>query len=114
MWLMTIYGFYSVACADKDGQIDVDMLMIRARVARHLTALQKRFPELAKYKILRIPGRDYPVRIVVPKTDWIQALAEMAHEQTWANFKNRAEHVNGDDGYVGALHDVWEDMRRPM
>jgi len=86
--------------------------MVRARVRKHLTNLQRRFPLLARTKILTLPGRDYGFRLIVPKAAWVEALKEMAAEQTWSNFKNEAAKSQGQTGadYTRALHDVWEIM----
>lgn len=74
--------------------------------------LQRRFPALADAKILTLPGRDYGFRLIVPKAVWVEALKEMAEEQTWSNFKTEAAKNIGQTGadYTRALHDVWEIM----
>jgi hypothetical protein len=94
MWCFTRYGFLSVACAQaKDGSIDSQTVMVRARRADHLRNLQARFPALAVAEIVTLPNRDYRYRLVVPKRVWVAALAEMAEEQEWSNFKQQvAEH----------------------
>jgi hypothetical protein len=115
MWLFTIYGFFSVACASKpDGSLDKDTVMIRARRADHLRNLQKRFPSVAKTKIVTLLDRDYRYRIIVPKKTWVAALTEMAEEQDWSNFKRQVAMHQGNSGadYIRALHDVWEVMNR--
>jgi len=111
MWLFTIYGFYSIACASKpDGSLDKDTVMIRARRSDHLRNMQKRFLSLAKAKILTLPNQDYRYRLVVPKAIWVAALAEMAGEQRWTNFKAEAARHQGDGGadYI----DAWAIMNR--
>ena len=63
MWVFTRYGFYSIACASrKDGSLDHQSLMIRARCKAHLGSLQKRFPALVGGKILELENRDYRYR----------------------------------------------------
>jgi hypothetical protein len=86
--------------------------MVRARVRKHLTNLQKRFPTLAGGKILALPGRDYGYRIVVPKSVWAEALMELAMEQTWSNFKDEAAARSAETGsdYVAKLHSIWSEM----
>jgi hypothetical protein len=86
--------------------------MVRARVRKHLTNLQRRFPLLADTKILTLLGRDYSYRLIVPKPVWVEVLKEMAEEQTWANFKNEAAAWKADTGadYVKKLHTVWWEM----
>ncbi len=115
MWVFTIYGFYSIACASKpDGTLDPDTVMVRARCKDHLQNLQKRCPELASTKILSPPNRDYGYRLIVPKSVWIAALQEIAQEQNWDNFKSEVGKRMGSDGaeYSEALHDVWQMMYR--
>jgi hypothetical protein len=113
MWIFSIYGFYSIACASKpDGSLDRDTVMIRARSKEHLQSLQKRFPALGSLKIVSPPNRDYGYRLIVLKSIWIAALQEMAEEQQWSNFKSEVAKRQGQDGaaYTSALHKVWEIM----
>ena len=115
MWIFSIYGFYSIACARKpDGSLDSQTVMIRARRADHLRNLQARFPALAKAKIVTLSDRDYRYRLIVPKRTWVAVLAELAEEQEWSNFKSEVAAYQGAEGasYVRALHDVWGIMRR--
>lgn len=113
MWVFTIYGFYSIACASRpDGSLDPDVVMVRARRKDHLQNLQRRCPQLANSKILSPPNRDYGYRLNVPKSIWVAALQEMAEEQRWDNFKNEVARRMGRDGaeYTNALHEVWRTM----
>lgn len=115
MWCFTRYGFLSIACAQrKDGSLDPDTVMLRARSKDHLRCLQERLPSLATYPILATPKADYPYRIIVPKSLWATLLSEVAIEQTWSNFKNEVAAFQGEGGrdYVRALHDVWARMAR--
>jgi hypothetical protein len=113
MWLVTRYGFYSIACAQKpDGKIDPSKLMMRARSATHLDNLKARFPVLAGQEIRTTPDHDYRWRLIVTKATWSKIVAELVEEQEWSNFKNEAHRYQGDAGsdYVRALHDVWSVM----
>ena len=116
MWVFSIYGFYSIACADKPGtkEIDPDTVMVRARCKDHLQNLQKRFPALGSSEILCPPNRDYGYRLIVPKSVWVVALQELAEEQEWSNFKSEVVKRQGQDGaaYTSALQKVWEIMYR--
>ncbi len=110
MWLFTRYGFYSIACAQKeDGSRDVSTMMVRARRKTHLHALQKRFAQLAASEIVLLPGRDYKYRLIVAKDVWAKIVAELASEQEWSNFKNEATRFGGagSSDYIHALHEVW-------
>lgn len=116
MWVFTIYGFFSIASADKEGvvprQIDPNTVMVRARTRQHLETLQERFPFLKQYEIQEWAARDYGYRIICPKADWVLALTEMAEEQEWSNFKDEAHHNQVDIGaqYISCLHRVWSVM----
>jgi len=76
--------------------------------------LKARFPVLAHCSVVVLANRDYRYRMIVPKSDWVPILAEMAQEQTWSNFKNEAADFAEAKGakYVDALHDVWAVMYR--
>lgn len=86
--------------------------MVRARVKKHLENLKTRFPALASAEILTWANRDYRYRIILPKAIWAGTLKEMAEEQEWSNFKNKAasRRTQVVSGYIRALHDVWETM----
>jgi hypothetical protein len=111
MWVFSVLGFYSIACANRPGtnEIDPNTVMVRARVKKHLQNLQDRFPALAGSDILALPGRDYGYRLIVPKAVWADVLKALAEEQKWSNFKNEAAAHGADTGnaYVDALHDIW-------
>ncbi len=109
MWVFTIYGSYSIACARKaDGFLDPDVVMVRARRKDHLQNLQTRCPQLASSKILSPPNCDYGYRLNVPKSIWVAALRKMAEEQRWDNFKNQVARRMGRGGaaYTDAPHEV--------
>ncbi len=115
MWCAARYGSYSVACAQrKDGSLDSDTLMVRARLREHLSRLQKRLPSLAAFPMLATPERDYPYRIIVPKALWATLLSDLALEQSWSNFKSEVAAFQGESGeeYIHALHDLWARMAR--
>jgi hypothetical protein len=110
----SVRGFYSIACANRPGtnEIDPNVMMVRARVKKHLQNLQDNFPTLAGTDILAWPGRDYGYRLIVPRAVWAEVLKELAEEQTWGNFKNEAAKHVAETGsaYVNALHEVWSVM----
>jgi hypothetical protein len=110
MWIFTVLGFYSIACANKpDGALDETTVMVRARRKEHLQKLHARFPVLAGTKIIRLVNRDYRYRIVISKSVWIGVLTELAAEQTWSKFKQQVatHHGTGSAAYVASLHRVW-------
>jgi hypothetical protein len=119
MWIFTRYGFVSVACASKkNGKIDEETVMVRARSRQHLVNLQERFPdtELGKAEILSAAGTDYEYRVILPKAKWVSILSELAMEQTWSNFKNESSRFASEKrmthSYVDVLHEIWHVMQR--
>jgi hypothetical protein len=115
MWCFTRYGFYSIACSQRqDGSLDPDTLKAPTRRKGYLSRLQERLPSLAAYPILATPKADYPYRIIVPKSLQATLLSDLALEQEWSNFKSEAAAFQGEGGggYIHALHDVWARMAR--
>jgi hypothetical protein len=118
MWIFTRYGFVSVACASrKNGEIDEETVMVRARSRQHLVNLKERFPdtELGNTEILSAAGTDYEYRIVLPKAKWVSILSELAMEQTWSNFKSESSRFatlkRMKHSYVNVLHEIWHVMQ---
>lgn len=104
MWLFTVYGFFSISV--QDGKT-----VVRARLQKHLEALAKRFPnEVSVAAIVTTMQADYRYRVVLTKKAWAAVNAELVAEQSWANFKNEAAKVNGQDDYLRTLHQIWEVM----
>jgi hypothetical protein len=119
MWIFTRYGFFSIACArKKDGSIDEDKVMIRARSRKHLENLRDRFPEseCARAEIICNAGTDYKFRLIVLKSEWVKIVSQLVTEQTWSNFKNEAlsfgNKIKSSSRYIHALHQIWEVMFR--
>lgn len=112
MWLFTRYGFFSIAAARRLAPADPPQTMIRARQRRHLENLRERFPALAAAEVQITEDTDYRYRLIVPKTAWTRAVAELAEEQTWSNFKSECRRHLGSDyaDYERALHRVWDTM----
>jgi len=120
MWLFTKHGFFSAVCARQgDGQhnqpIDLDLIMVRARIRQHLETLRERFPDqLSRTEICEFSKADYAFRIFVPKPVWTQVLVKLNEEMDYDNFKSEVARHQGSKGasYANALHDVWEVMNR--
>lgn len=110
MWLMTRYGFFSVAVY-KPG-----VATVRARVRSHLEALCKRLTIPAS-RIKKSSDRDYEFRLELNQHAWSLHLAELAEEQTWSNFKDEAARYGLKrctdltpgrvQRYTSFLHGVW-------
>jgi hypothetical protein len=105
MWLFTRYGFYSISVYD-------GKFTVRARLRKHLTVLQHRFPVLSKYQVEVMPERDYRYRLYVDRDVWENVVCELTREQTWGNFKSEVARFGGRDEYERTLHEVWEVMHR--
>lgn len=120
MWVFTRYGFFSAVCARQgDGghgrPVDPGRVMVRARVRGHLEALQERFPDrLGGCDIREFAGTDYAFRLFVAKSVWAEALAELAAEMDYDNFKSEVARHQGSAGaaYKNALGEVWSVMYR--
>ena len=105
MWLFVRYGFFSISIFD-------GKFTVRARMKKHLEALQTRFPGLTQYPIETHPDRDYRYRIYVPRPTWETVMDELVREQEWSNFKQEVARFGGYDAYEDALHKVWKTMFR--
>ena len=113
MWLMTTYGFFSVA----QSQHKPSLLMVRARTKKHLKNLKKRFTQLHHCRIKKTQLIDYRFRIFVKRKVWIKISAELASEIDYSNFKNQVKEVSNDQRYLNALHTVWStmfDLQEPL
>lgn len=89
MWTMTTRGFYSVV-AHRD---DPARVLVRARCERDLLALGDLLPDAQP---THTPDADYHWRFECTKAQWAGALAVMAGEVDYPNFKaavtDRAHH----------------------
>ena len=120
MWIFTKHGFFSAVCArqgnGKHGQpVDLERIMVRARIRSHLVSLKKRFPDLlGECEIQESIGTDYAYRLFVQKSAWMQVLAGLDEETDYVNFKSEVAHHQGKAGaaYEHSLHDVWSVMHR--
>lgn len=120
MWIFTKHGFFSAVCARKgdgkhDQPVDLDRIMVRARIRNHLEALKHRFPDLlGNCEIQESAGTDYAYRLFVQKSAWMQVLAGLAGETDYDNFKSEVAYHQGKVGaaYEHSLHDVWSVMHR--
>ena len=121
MWIFTRYGFFSTVCArhgngSAGNPVDSDCIMVRARVRSHLECLLQRFLEplqMSADDIQQFTGSDYPFRIFVRKSTWLQVMEILVAEMDYDNFKSDvAEHLAWvGRHYETALHDVWGTMR---
>ena len=120
MWLFTKHGFFSAVCArEGDGKhhqpVDVNRIMVRARMREHLEALQKQFADLlGECEVQTSASTDYAYRLFVPKAVWTRVMAGLAEETDYDNFKSEVAEHQGSAGasYEAALHKVWSVMHQ--
>jgi hypothetical protein len=82
-----------------DPRIDARELQVRARRARDLAALRRKWlPELGK--TIKLAGTDYEYRAYCTREQWGQALARMAESIDYVKFKDTARDVQLHDLYL--------------
>lgn len=91
MWIMTTRGFFSAV--EKYEDRAEGMLTVRARDRRDLNNLKDLLPDAKPYREKRFS--DYPWRIRVHREDWSFAVATMAEEISYSNFKDEVKLVQG-------------------
>lgn len=96
MWICHNQAFLSIVHKD----CSPDHLMVRARVKGHI---EKIFP---KAKVRQTLGNDYQFRAVVSRIDVANALAEIAFDIDYPNFKDSV----ANDALHGAYNRVWSAM----
>lgn len=104
MWVATTQGFYSVV-AHRD---DPECVIVRARTRDDIEALRRQIPDLKPFED---PSADYRHRAIVSKAEWVVALAELASEIDYDNFKNAVADRQGRERahtYAG----VWTVLRQ--
>ena len=104
MWVTTTQGFYS-AVAHRD---DPERVIVRARTREDIEALRSQIPDLDPFED---PSADYRHRAIVTKAEWVVALAELASEIDYDNFKNAVARTQGPERahvYAG----VWSELLR--
>ena len=90
MWLFTTQGFYSVVAHRRDP----DKLLVRGRAREDLEALREQIPEL---RIFSDESADYRWRAVVTRAEWVAALAQLATEIDYDNFKSAVAERQGHE-----------------
>ena len=91
MWLLTPIGFFSAVRKTGDSH-----LTLRARVHGDLEALRARYlPQLSP--TLAGGGTDYPYRATCTHAQWASALAQMAQDIDYSNFKTEVGNRQGHE-----------------
>jgi hypothetical protein len=106
MWLMTTQGFYSVvAHRDLPG-----VMLVRARAKADLIALDRQIPGL-EARITCDERADYLWRAAASREEWALALARLANEVDYDNFKSAVAARQGHKR-AGVYHAVWSALTR--
>jgi 8-oxo-dGTP pyrophosphatase MutT (NUDIX family) len=110
MWMITPIGFFSVVQKAEDKQDG--MLTVRARVGADLDRLRAEFlPSLGPVK--KNAGTDYRYRARAPRGDVAVALANLAMQIDYSNFKNEVAKRQGKAraATYGKVWDVLFDLK---
>ena len=102
MWLFTKRGFYSIV-EKKPGEFH-----IRARARKDLENL-KQLAEI-KRRIVLTRNADYRYRLVVNKIEVLAALASLAADIDYSNFKDRIAADPVQREKLHAYHEIWATM----
>lgn len=95
MWVFALTGFYSVVL----NHDDPSSVMVRGRVEKDLERLQHIMSDLGLERgpISRSPDRDYPYRLVMPKSEWADAVYTLAKDIDYNNYKNQVRATDGHE-----------------
>jgi hypothetical protein len=101
MWLFTPFGFFSAVQKRGDAH-----LTVRARVGADLDRLREAYlPELSA--TVAGGGTDYPYRATVTHEAFGRALARVAADLHYSNFKSEVYAQQGA-ARANAYHHVWD------
>jgi hypothetical protein len=92
MWLMTTRGFYS-AVQHRD---DPDRILVRARCRRDLDAIA----DLVPGEPVLLEHADYAWRVETDRATWRAAVAVLAAEIDYPNFKSAVTDHAHHDAYM--------------
>jgi len=99
VWLVTPRGFYSAVAKLEDGD---EYVTVRARSERDIRNLS----DLIEAEPSRHEATDYRWRIRCRRSEWAHAVAKMAVEIDYSNFKNRIASEDPERAHL--LARVWE------
>jgi hypothetical protein len=101
MWIFTDTGFISAVRKPEYPGV----FTVRSRDRESLESLAAK----AQVEIKRSPNGDYPYRVFVSDSSFIEWFLDRGGELQYSNFKNRVAQTRGRN-FVSALHNVWEAM----
>ncbi len=104
MWLITTSGFYSVV----EHRRDPERLVVRARAREDIEALRRWIPDVEPRSDTTA---DYLWRAVVTRAEWVVALAQMASEIDYPNFKAAVAQRQGAERAC-YYTEIWQVLRR--
>lgn len=88
MWIVTTQGFLS-AVADRE---QPDAVIVRARARTDIEALRRQIPGIEPFED---PTADYRHRAIVSRAEWVSAVARLASEIDYDNFKSAVARRQG-------------------
>ncbi|MBL8863467.1 MAG: hypothetical protein JNK02_15855 [Planctomycetes bacterium] len=91
----------------KNGEVEHDRLMVRARKREHLELLRSQHAVLAGMRILRSPDHaDYRWRVLVPRSVFAEVMREIVERLDVTNVKSDAHAHEAETGrdFVSAMH----------
>lgn len=100
MWIASKDGFVSIV----QNRDLMDTLMVRARVKKDLLSL------FAEERIVETPEADYRFRVLVPKREMANMLAERIMDINYPNFKSEIVGIQEQRDKLSAYHDIWSVM----
>jgi hypothetical protein len=103
MWLFTTQGFYSVVAHRRDA----DKLIVRGRAREDLEALRDQIPE---HRVFSDSNADFRWRAVVTRAEWVAAVAQLADQIDYDNFKSAVGARQGPER-EGLYHGIWAALR---
>lgn len=106
MWLMTTQGFYSVVAY----RGTADTMLVRSRAKGDLTNLDRQIPGISR-RISKDKRADYLWRATCSREEWALALARLAAEVDYDNFKTAVAKRHGHKR-AGIYHAVWDALTR--
>jgi hypothetical protein len=95
VWIITPRGFYSAVAKPTDGD---ESTTVRARSERDV----RKLADLIDAESVRSEDTDYRWRIRCRKEEWARAVAVMAQQIDYPNFKNRIASENAASPAAGA------------
>ena len=104
MWMFTTIGFFSAVQVKPElhEKLELDesrapWVMVRARVREDLVNLGEVCVRTGQevHEILEWEGRDYPYRVIMPRSQWAVLVGTLAVEIDYPNFKSEVTKVQG-------------------